>query len=461
MSTFVFFCTWYIDASPNNIQEKPEEVLKMDLEKSLKRSEQLMREMLTSDRYFGIEFDSAQSAAGLTKIPVITRYNFNSGMAYKLVGQAQEEGMIKVKETGNVPSLEVYNQASYPVLIPSGSLLISKGGGWQDRVLVTDVMIDAGKKLDVPVACVEAHRWTPRSKEEAENILKTFNMKGSRRDSDFGVKYFASPSLTQSFVGSVNRNFMNYERGRRERMRDLAGPSHEETSYLFRADQSSVWNQVGKEIEEADVHTPTQALTEVVAKKEKEGKLKFDIYEGEIGNIFVGRGRVLGMEFYEKPEAWQNISEQTIKRYKMDSRNGDKFSREIVDKFLGDLNKATLKSNKSIGLGYDVRLMESVDGACLVIGTDAQYSPVHFTALPKTVQEKRNPDVFQELFRYPRRTEPTERFPDIPPGISDDIMRTYQEPLESIRDFATITRYLNRRSVEPRRSLLGQTRQRR
>ena len=332
----------------------------------LKVLEDFVRELITTDKYYSVEYDSAQSVRGLTKVPLISKYKFNSGFEYKVVAKAQEEKAIKIDETGDVSTLEIYNQANYPVLIPCGSLFISQKNGRQDRALTTDVMIGPGEKLKVPVACVEEYRWGPRSSRESRRILRSIGARNIE-DSDFYVKYFTSPRVTEALVGSISNKF---------RSSFTPYVSH----YMFRADQSGVWQEIKKEIIEADVNTPTKAFTEVVMKKGKEENIEFDIYDGEIGDIFIGRGRVLGMELYETPNLWQSICDQTIKRYKMSVDKEQNFDIDLIYKFLSDLSKCGVKAAKSIGLGYDIRLIEGeVEGACLVIGN---YAPAHFTVVP-------------------------------------------------------------------------------
>jgi len=280
-------------------------------------AEAFVKELISTDKYYTIEYDSAQTVRGLTKVPVLSKYNFSSGLEYRLINQAQEEGVIKVEETRNVPELIVYNQAAYPVLIPCGSLFISQEYGMQDRTAVTDVMIGAGEHVKVPVACVERSRWGSRNAREIQRIFGNIGIRNLRSDSDFHVRYFSSPLVTESLLRSVSGKVgaSMYRRG--EPMR----------GYVFRADQSQVWDRVEKEIEEADVETPTRAFTEVVVKKEREEKLEFEVYDSEIGDIFIGNGRVLGMELYEAPRFWQSVCEQTIKRYKMGVEKEQKFER--------------------------------------------------------------------------------------------------------------------------------------
>jgi hypothetical protein len=348
-------------------------------ERNLIDARLLVRDLISTDKYYGIELDSAQTVHGLMKIPLISKYKFDSGLDYRLMSQAQEEEAIKVKETGNVSELEVQNQAKYPVLMPCGTLLISKKGGWQDRAITTDIIIGAGDTLKVPVACVEQYRWQSRSPAETARIFSMLGAGKSREDSDFHALNLVSPRVTYRFMDSIEKHLAEGYSGRS----------------MYMADQHQVWDDVRQNIEEAGVTTPTQALTEVFVrneektKKEGKGKSEFDIYDGEMGDIFIGSGRILGMELFETPDVWKNICEQTIKRYKLDITKEGNFDKKFLDGFLSNLSKCDAKATKSLGLGYDVRLVHgNADGACLVIGSSQRYAPAHLTVAPKNKDAK-------------------------------------------------------------------------
>lgn len=64
---------------------------------------------------------------------------------------------VEVTETGTVEQLTVVNRTSMPLFLLEGELL---EGGWQHRVVVHDVVLDADTlPAQVEVKCVEAHRW--------------------------------------------------------------------------------------------------------------------------------------------------------------------------------------------------------------------------------------------------------------------------------------------------------------
>jgi hypothetical protein len=60
----------------------------------------------------------------------------------------------EVSEGGHVPELAFDNVAHKPVLLVDGEELV---GARQNRILT--ILVGAGKKIVIPVSCVEAGRW--------------------------------------------------------------------------------------------------------------------------------------------------------------------------------------------------------------------------------------------------------------------------------------------------------------
>jgi hypothetical protein len=336
----------------------------------LQKAESIVQDLISSSKGYEIEFDSTQTVKGLTKIPLISNHVYESGMQYKLISEAQKEEKIQISETDTVKELDIYNQSEYPVLIPCGTVLV---GGRQDRTITTDVMVPGGEKIKIPSACVEQGRWSYRRSSDRQRIFNDLGIK-NYSGSNFYARGLSSPRITHGLIGSVSR------------LRASRSPGTVFRSFM--ADQSEVWRNVQKEIEEADVETPTSAYTEVLIEQQKEDDIEFEIYDGEIGDIFVGNGKVLGMEIYETPKIWQDVSEQTIKRYKTGTRKQTEFENSVVEAFLETIGKSETNAGESIGMGYDVRIVgEEIDGSSLIIGNDPNLASAHLTVLPK--QESR------------------------------------------------------------------------
>jgi hypothetical protein len=78
---------------------------------------------------------------------------------YTVLEEAQAANKVTVRELGDdgsVPELSVRNRDQRPLYLLGGEVLL---GGKQDRMVQTDVVLDAGERRRVPVVCVEQGRW--------------------------------------------------------------------------------------------------------------------------------------------------------------------------------------------------------------------------------------------------------------------------------------------------------------
>jgi hypothetical protein len=82
--------------------------------------------------------------------------------------EALAKGLVQVRETGQVNSLEVENLGDRAVFIQSGDIV---KGGKQDRTLTVSLLLPP-KSGRVPIAsfCVERGRWSPRAREDARHF---------------------------------------------------------------------------------------------------------------------------------------------------------------------------------------------------------------------------------------------------------------------------------------------------
>ena len=78
---------------------------------------------------------------------------------YLTLDEALAKGVIEVRERSDasVNTVLVTNRAGMPIFLMAGEVIL---GGKQDRVVAKDTVVPAGKKdVEVPVFCVEPHRW--------------------------------------------------------------------------------------------------------------------------------------------------------------------------------------------------------------------------------------------------------------------------------------------------------------
>jgi len=313
--------------------------------------------------YVTIDVENAVTVNGLTKVPLIGVAQWGD-LEYLSFAEASEKGL-QILETGHVPELVVHNQTEYKVFIPAGQLFVSQEHGWQDRMSLGDILIDAGYKGTIPVACVEHGRWHQRSGAEVDRYVRRL---GAVRSSGHfaSTHYLVSPEPAMRALDAVEE-FGTLEAG------------------ASMGAQQDIWEKVSVETHAADAKSPTGAFTEVYAKKTETSK--FQIFEGEIGGIFLGNGTVLGMEFYNSGQAWQKFAAPVIKRYDLAVKDRSaKANNKVIGEFMVKLAKAEPKELKHQYLGTLVSLAgaKGITGSALVY----EGTPLHFIALPSSGEKK-------------------------------------------------------------------------
>jgi hypothetical protein len=167
-----------------------------------------------------------QVVGGLTLLPV-----FHEGPAldYVTLPEAQRAGTVKVSEIGwfsSVSTLKVKSTAAVPVLLLEGDIMV---GLKQNRVLNVTILVPPQTTLKVPVACVEAGRWS-RSTMFAKSAA-----------------YSLSPSIRSMQRGSV-----------------ATAARHSGT---FDGDQGQVWSQVSMGLQDHGVRSGSKSYYEIENKR--------------------------------------------------------------------------------------------------------------------------------------------------------------------------------------------------
>jgi hypothetical protein len=89
----------------------------------------------------------------------------------------------EVREIGEVGQLVFRNDGDAPVIAVSGLVL---GGGFQDRMVVRDFVLEPKSTATVAVRCAEHHRWS-----------------GARNGKITGGKFWGLPTMTGTYVRTV------------------------------------------------------------------------------------------------------------------------------------------------------------------------------------------------------------------------------------------------------------------
>jgi hypothetical protein len=106
----------------------------------------------------------------LTVWPILSKAT-HATRDYLTLAEAQKRGSALVRERGGgsssngqgvrisdaVNQLVVENRGELPILVTAGTVL---KGGWQDRQLGEDLVVEAGKTVPVEAYCIERGRWS-------------------------------------------------------------------------------------------------------------------------------------------------------------------------------------------------------------------------------------------------------------------------------------------------------------
>ena len=177
-------------------------------------------------------------------IYLIHREGIDKGPVPLTLGEAMQQGLVKVTETGDIEELVVRNLGNREVFIQSGDIV---KGGMQDRVLTVSMILPADSG-DIPVGafCVEHGRWSRRGHEETTE----FSESSARLPSQAGRRAIAERARREMVSGAESAARPN--RGRRR-------PEGESLQY-------QVWDSVGEvqmrlshsvESDVADEHSPS------------------------------------------------------------------------------------------------------------------------------------------------------------------------------------------------------------
>src|SRR5213082_1849943 len=111
----------------------------------------------------GLRLGETQVFRNLALFPLLGEEDTAS--AYVLLDEALERQFVRVTEVsaqGSVPDLALENTSNEAVLLVDGDELV---GAKQNRVLNLSILVAGGKRVTIPVSCVEQGRWQYRSPE--------------------------------------------------------------------------------------------------------------------------------------------------------------------------------------------------------------------------------------------------------------------------------------------------------
>lgn len=275
--------------------------------------------------------------------------------------------MTEVSEGGSVPALLLDNRAAQPVFLLDGEQLI---GAKQNRTVNLTLLIAAGAKTEIPVSCVEAGRWSRRSRH---------------------------------FRGSRN---MQYARVRREKMAHVH--HNMRNSGSRRSDQGAVWKNINEKRAAFRAHAPTAAMEDIyesAAPRLRDYARELPAAPRQVGAVFAIDGEVSGFDLFADAAHFAKYLPKLVGSHALDAMEsmvknaaeggdgggdggknagGKKESgalpREQVEAFLARFGAGKEEVLDAVGLGRDVRIeSDAVIGAGLMLEDEC----VHLAGFPK------------------------------------------------------------------------------
>jgi hypothetical protein len=272
----------------------------------------------------GLKLGEAQTHVNLTLFPLLG--DGDSAPDYLLLDEALDRHLVRVTEVstgGSVPELALENASDEAVLLVDGDELV---GAKQNRVLNLSILVAGGKRLTIPVSCVEQGRWAYRSPEFQAAKRTLFARARARK--------------AQSVSDAL--------RTRGER----------------RANQSQVWADVAAKASALRVESETLAMSDIYLGRDAQIDTyvhAFRALPAQRGAVVAVAGKVVGVELFDSAAAFSRYLEKLVRAYALDAIEGNACeqsppSEKDARAFLDRIGTTDTQRYQALGEGEDLRL---------------------------------------------------------------------------------------------------------
>ncbi len=268
--------------------------------------------------------------------------------AYLLLDEALGRGLARVtevSEAGRVPELAFENRSAEKILLVDGDELV---GAKQNRVVNLSILVGAGKRIVIPVSCVEQGRWSWRSREFRASEGMLFAKARAKK----------MARVSDSLAAGVGRQ----------------------------ADQYEVWEEIAGKAEKLKVASRTSAMSDVYESYHQaleRYEKAFCAEPFQRGAVVALDGKVVSVEIFDSPAAFARCLAKLVRAWALDALETAEGSEERapseeeVKRFLERVAQAEASRFAALGEGEDVRLRaEGLAGGALV----AEGRVVHLAA---------------------------------------------------------------------------------
>jgi hypothetical protein len=283
----------------------------------------------------GLALGAPQVHLNLSVFPLIAESDDAPG--YVLLDDALEKDLARVTEVsgaGSVPELAFENSSAERILLVDGDQLI---GAKQNRIVNISILVGAGKRIVIPVSCVEQGRWRYKSHNFSSSNSALFAKARASKMSQ------VSASLRSTGARSSN--------------------------------QGEIWAAVAEKASTLGHMSETMAMEDLYERRTNDladYARSFRAEPRQRGAVVAIDGRIAGMELFDSASAFARYFEKLVRSYAMDAVETKKdkpvvAAEQDVRRFLESLKLATAERFAALGEGEDIRLSgDRIEGGALM-----------------------------------------------------------------------------------------------
>ena len=283
----------------------------------------------------GLALGAPQVHLNLSLYPLLAGKDETAG--YVLLDDALQKNFARITEVsgaGSVPELAFENSSAERILLVDGDQLI---GAKQNRVVNLSILVGAGKRIVIPVSCVEQGRWRYKS---------------------------------DMFSSS---NSALFAKARASKMSQVSASLR--TTGGRRSDQGAIWDAVADKAAVLGHASETMAMDDLFEARTRDLAEYLRTFRPEPrqrGAVVAIDGKVAGMELFDSAAAFARYFEKLVRSYAMDAIETKKegvvaAAEKDVRRFLDALEAATVERFAALGEGEDIRLSgERIEGGALM-----------------------------------------------------------------------------------------------
>jgi len=282
--------------------------------------------------------------ANLTQFPLFGPQNQERG--YVPLEEALDRGEAEITEvtgTGRVPLVCFASHCASPIFLLDGQELI---GAMQDRVLNISLLAPPGRRLLIPVTCVEAARWEPGSVTFDPAPRVHFATGRAER----------AAQVTESLIGGGSAD----------------------------SDQVEAWSTIDEAARRLDAESPTRAHSALFARHARTIEQAVRVFTPipyQTGALFAVGSSFLGLDLFDSAQTFADTLPKIVRSAAIDAIGvcGTPPAVDSALLFIDKIARASRLRFAALGIGVDVRLSgDDIAGGALT----AWGRLIHLSAFP-------------------------------------------------------------------------------